>query len=340
MRKNVLIALFAIGCTCNTVMAQDLHFSQYYNAPMLLSPANTGLMPENDFRAGVNYRNQWSNIPSPFHTMAAYGDAQLFKSISANNWLGLGGALFNDRSGNGDLSLLKAQVSAAYHLQMGDYNMLSIGLGAAFVQRSVNFGKLTFDTQWDGFTFNPQNANGETNLVQKTSYADIAAGINYALFPNENVYFKLGIGLLHVNQPKESFYNMDNRLGMRPTANLDMLFRGSDALIIDVSGYCTYQKGAYETVFGAMASYNVTPRSQQSPNILLLGMYHRLNDAMIPMVGLEWKHLRATVTTDVSMSGISPANGGNGAFEFSLTYMGLYNSLSGSRRTMYNCPRF
>src|SRR5690606_34205134 len=142
------------------------------------------------------------------------------------------------------------QVSAAYHVQLDDYNMISVGLGAAFAQRSVDFAKLTFDTQWDGFTFDPRQSNGESYSFQKTSYADITAGFNYAFFPNENIYIKLGAGLLHINRPTESFYKMDNKLGMRPTGNLDMLFRMGESWIANLSAYYTQQKSASEMIFG------------------------------------------------------------------------------------------
>lgn len=339
MRKRLRYSLLMIAALATgQSYAQGLHFSQFYNAPLLLSPANTALMPDNDFRIGVNYRNQWNNIPAPFHTFSAYGDFQAFRNSNHTNWLGIGGAIFNDRAGNGDLSLLKAQISAAYHLQMGEYNMFSIGLGAAFVQRSVNFGKLTFDTQWDGFTFNPATANGEAYSFQKTSYADITAGVNYAYFPNENVYLKLGVGLLHINRPKESFYKMDNKLGMRPTGNLDMLFKVSDSWIADISAYYTYQKGATELVYGGLFTYNVSPR-EKIPNIFILGVYHRMSDAIIPVLGFEWNKIRVTASMDVPISGISPATGANGAFELSLVYQGLYGSKS-VNRSSYNCPRF
>ena len=71
-------------------IAQSIHFSQYYNAPMLLNPANTALMPENDYRLGINYRNQWASIPVPYNTFSAFADFQAFHKETSDNWLGLG----------------------------------------------------------------------------------------------------------------------------------------------------------------------------------------------------------------------------------------------------------
>ena len=59
--------------------AQDLHFSQWFNSPLSTNPANTGFIPQADYRLGANYRNQWSTIMSvPYKTMSVWGDAQLF----------------------------------------------------------------------------------------------------------------------------------------------------------------------------------------------------------------------------------------------------------------------
>lgn len=339
MKRNLSCFLLLLFCSAAyRSQAQDMHFSQYYNAPLLLSPANTALMPESDYRVGANYRNQWSSIPAPFTTISAFGDFQAFRNRNNTNWLGIGGAFFSDRAGSGDLALTKMQVSAAYHVQLGTYNMLSVGLGAAFVQRSVDFAKLTFDTQWDGFTFNPKSANGEKYAFQKTTYADISAGVNYAFFPNENLYIKVGAGLLHINQPNESFYRQNNKLGMRPTANVDVLYRLNDSWIADISGYYTQQKSASEFVFGGMFTCNVTPKEHR-PNVFILGLYYRANDAIIPVLGFEWNKIRVTASMDATTSNLSAATRGSGAFELSILYQGLYHSGS-KNRDAYNCPRF
>ena len=65
--------------------AQDLHFSQYFNAPLLINPANTGFAPDVDYRVGINYRNQWASItPNPYKTMGVWGDVQLFTNRFAD----------------------------------------------------------------------------------------------------------------------------------------------------------------------------------------------------------------------------------------------------------------
>src|SRR5437870_6342465 len=88
--------------------AQDLHFSQFFNAPLITNPANTGFIPDGDYRLGMNYRNQWSSIMTvPYKTMSAFGDVQVLKDRMDNGWVGLGGVILRDVAGSGNLTSTK-----------------------------------------------------------------------------------------------------------------------------------------------------------------------------------------------------------------------------------------
>ncbi len=64
-----------------SIQAQDLHFSQFFNSPLTTNPANTGFIPDGDYRLGINYRDQWSSIMAvPYKTMSAFGDMQIMKT--------------------------------------------------------------------------------------------------------------------------------------------------------------------------------------------------------------------------------------------------------------------
>ena len=76
--KKILLLLLMFAETIGYGYAQDLHFSQYFNSPLLVNPANTGFNPDYDFRVGGNYRNQWANVGNPYKTMSLWGDAKFF----------------------------------------------------------------------------------------------------------------------------------------------------------------------------------------------------------------------------------------------------------------------
>ena len=346
MRKNIIIKLSALLLACmstHMVVAQSMHFSQYYNSPMLQNPANTALMSDYDYRAGVNYRNQWAAIPVPYNTASAFVDVQAFRKDEGTGWLGIGGAFFNDKAGDGNLSLTRFEGFLAYHKILNDINMLSVGLSAGSVERSVNFSALTFDQQWDGFSFNGSLPNGESNYVAKTNYTTFGAGLNYAYFPSDAAYIKIGIGVANINQPKESFYNLNNTVGIRPTLNAEGIFKLNEYWTANPSLYFTTQTGATELIFGSLGKVGVGGTAKDDDRTqVIFGAYYRLNDAFIGAVGIDWSGLQVVASYDFTTSALGPYTGGYGAAEISIIYKGMYGSIATKnpgRRTT-NCPRF
>ncbi len=97
-----------------------LHFSQFFNSPLTTNPANTGFIPDADYRLGAQYRNQWSAVMTvPYKTTSIFGDAQLFRDKLETGWLGIGGVLLSDVAGSGSLRSTKVYGSIAYHQQCG-----------------------------------------------------------------------------------------------------------------------------------------------------------------------------------------------------------------------------
>jgi type IX secretion system PorP/SprF family membrane protein len=318
--------------------AQGMHFSQFYNAPLLLNPANTALMPEKDYRVGFNYRNQWATVPVPFNTISVFGDFQALRNELITNWLGYGFALWNDKAGPGGLSLSRYEGYLAYHVMMGDVSMISAGVSIAYAQRSVDFSKFTWDNQWDGFLFDRSLITGEQGYEMKTNFVDLGTGVNLAYFPNENTYLKIGCGFAHLTKPKETFYNQTNQLGIRPTINVDLLLKLSPWVILNPSVYYTNQKDASELIAGTLVQVDIsTPQSENMQ--LILGAYHRFGESIIGSAGFDVEGWRITASYDFTMSSIAPAVKSHGATEISMIYTGYYNAFSRDRRS-YNCPRF
>src|SRR5476651_2699727 len=130
LQNIVRILLLALAGT--NVHAQDLHFSQYFNTPMLVNPANTGFNPDNDYRLGGNYRNQWANVGSPYKTMSVWGDVKMFADRFENGWIGVGGSILKDEAGSGSLSSTSGFATIAYHQMLGYNSLLSGGFGVGY----------------------------------------------------------------------------------------------------------------------------------------------------------------------------------------------------------------
>src|SRR5687768_14072939 len=82
--RAALLTMLLAGY-CFSGWSQDLHFSQFFNSPLTTNPANTGFIPDADYRIGANYRNQYINVMSvPYKTISVYGDAQVFRDRIEN----------------------------------------------------------------------------------------------------------------------------------------------------------------------------------------------------------------------------------------------------------------
>ncbi|HEY0059171.1 MAG TPA: PorP/SprF family type IX secretion system membrane protein [Flavisolibacter sp.] len=326
-------------------VAQDLHFSQFMNSPLTTNPANTGFIPDGDYRLGVNYRDQWSNIMSvPYKTMSAYGDVQVMKNRSDNGWLGVGGVILKDVAGSGNLTSTKVYGSVAYHQTLGYSSLLSLGFNVGYVNKRINLSELKFPDQFDGKFFdNKLNSSAYSYLTNPSiNYLDMQVGMNYAYFPTDKVYLNAGLSAHHVNRAKESFFSndfepaIDNRIPMRMIGFLNGSFMLNDQWIINPNAYVSMQAKSAEIVAGVNAHYNI---SGDGEYILIGGVYYRYKDAAIPMVGLGYKDFTFAFTYDATMSSLKNYNGTRGAFEFSLTKQGVFDQYNGNRRQSF-CPTF
>jgi type IX secretion system PorP/SprF family membrane protein len=341
MKKVLYISGILATMATSGVTAQDLHFSQYFNAPWLMNPANTALMPDADFRLGVNYRTQWGSIPAPYRTMDAAADVTLFRNYEGTSSFGMGMAFFSDKAGDGNLGTNNIQLSAAYHLALNDYNMLSFGVSGAYVTRSIDFSKLKFASQWNETMYDITLPNGEPNQHNKTQYFDVHAGLNYAFIPSEMFYLRLGLGMRHLNAPVASFINSAAKIGVRPSFNAEAMGKLGNNWIINPSLYVTGQSGATELIAGTMLALNLTPSANNESNYQMLwGIYYRLNDAVIGALGYQGAGFKIVASYDFNASSLAAASTkGNSAFEVSLIYSGRYPKNAG-RTQYFHCPRF
>src|SRR5450631_63144 len=183
MKKFFKILAGIIGSLViqNVALAQDLHFSQFFNNPLLTNPANTGFIPDADYRLGASYRNQYSNIMAqPYKTMSIFGDAQVFRNRIETGWLGLGGVILHDVAGTGSLTSTKAYVSIAYHQELGLSSLLTAGFNVGWANKRIDQGKLTFPDQYNGTFFDASIPTSAVLATNNISYLDLQVGMNYA----------------------------------------------------------------------------------------------------------------------------------------------------------------
>lgn len=325
LTPTYIVALLLMCLSSLALSAQDLHFSQYINSPLLVNPANTGYAPDNDYRACAQYRKQWANLTSSYNTFSAWGDVQLLKNKIENGWLGLGLNMFSDEAGNGTLVSNKLYLSLAYHQLLSEYTALSFGVSGGYVQKRIDASKLTFDNQWNNKFFDVNLPIGEVFNANSVSYADFSAGINFAWFPTQKNLFNAGVSIQHLNAPNESFTTGAQNATVPLRINS---FVQADVALDELWGllgnaYYSTMAQTSEWLVGGLVKRKLDADNGKS---LLLGVYYRSMDAFIPTVGFGLQGTQIMLSYDYNNSALSKYTNSFGALELSILFNGNYTN--------------
>ena len=345
MKISLCKLLFAVFIVCNghCVNAQDIHFSQFYETPLLRNPALAGLFT-GDVRIQTVYRTQWGSVTNPYQTGSL--NAEYKRPIGkGNDFVTIGGEILYDKAGTVALSATHVMPALNYHKSLStERNMyLSVGFMGGWVQRKIDRSKITTNSQYDGTGFNPNMADGETFPKNSYSYLDASMGMSFNSQLGENTDDNIFIGLAyhHFNKAtKVSFYG---------NPNYEMLPKwvGSAGLRLNISEYSFFtvegnysKQGPYkETLAGVLFSRKLDQMDmEEAKYILHAGAFIRWGDAIIPVVKLEFKPIAVAASYDANISQLKSASTGRGGFELSLTYQKFTQNNSSAEAV--RCPRF
>jgi hypothetical protein len=104
--------------------------------------------------------------------------------------------------------------------------------------------------------------------------------------------------------------------------------------ILHISGLQMFQGGASETMIGGAYQFIADPDADK-PTSFYAGTWIRLNDAIIPYLGLEFSDFRLGMSYDYNTSSLKTASLNRGGIEISLIYI---NRPSTDKPV--NCPKF
>lgn len=320
---------------CRIALSQDIHFSQFYAAPMTINPALAGYF-SNDIRIGFNYKSQWISFTTPYETQLVSIDFKYRPNKRSSNWFGIGGTMFMDEAGTSMIRNSQASINLAYHKLLDKRKKIhvSVGMNGSFGQKSVNYNLLTFGNQWNGTEFYPFIPSGENNSVNSFSFFDVATGliVSAKLKHISNLY--AGFSLFHLARPNDSFYTGSNRKAIKSTIHAGANIKVGNDVFLEPATYLTKQKNAHEIVIGTNLLFYAKNTA------FLIGGWFRSTGDFIPVVGFDFFNLRVITGYDVNFSKLYPATKGKGGLEISLVYQTF--SLRFSKRSKkiraINCP--
>ena len=301
--------------------AQDIHFSQFNFSPLNQNPANTNLF-DGDYRFVGNYKNQWPTVPVKYNTISLSAEMN-FITLKNNDRIGGGFLFYYDVEGDSRFSTLDADLSFSYIKAIGKnaHHFVSLGLQAGLVNRSFDYSQLNFDNQWNGDVFNPTMPINENFAQTHVTVFDFGTGIAYRYVKDDRTNFTIGFGAMHLNSPKESFYN-DNNSILTPRFTVHTRAQIKVSKKIDIVPEVMYQRQQTKQEFdlGGHIKYHLDVKTAHTV-ALNLGAYGRIVNAGWLMAGVDYDNWQVNVSYDVDFSNLNPASRYNGGIELSVIYI-------------------
>ena len=304
--------------------AQDIHFSQFYNAPLVINPAQTGIF-RGDQRFSANFRNQWQAANAPFTTFLGAYDQKLRTKRMDQHFFSAGAHLFYDESGDADLSTFNVSLGGSFTKVLDGINFVSIGAQVGVGARSFDEGFST-DRQYIDGRFEESASTGENFDNSSVAYPDFAVGLNWhGQQPDKRTNFDVGVALYHFHTPGTAFA-MEDEVAELPM-RLSVLFHPSVQLTDRLDGIVQFmtqvQGTSVETVGGLAARVHLsTARGKELA--LQAGGAMRLNaisDAFVPSVQVFYQNWRVGLSYDLNISDFNEATNSRGGLELSAQHL-------------------
>lgn len=322
-------------------MGQDIHFSQFFETPLLRNPALAGIF-NGDLRFQAVYRNQWNSVTVPYQTGSLNGEFKLPVG-NKDDFLTIGGQVLYDKAGTIALTATHILPVLNFHKSLSsERNMyLSAGFSGGVVQRKLDRSRITTNSQFNGSDFDPTLSNGETFPNDNYLYFDGSAGLSFNMQIGENVddNIFLGVAYHHFNKSaKVSFYTRAD-IALLPKT----VFSAGVKTNVNDDAYLTFQgdysqQGPSSELVGGML-YSLKLDDPTDPHYIFSGGgFLRWKDAFIPVIKLEIMPLAFALSYDINVSSLKAASQSRGGFELSLSYQKYfhYNSSIDAVR----CPKF
>jgi len=321
IRLIILLLGLIIIPSLQYIFAQDIHLSQFYTSPLNLNPASTGFY-SGTHRFGINCKNQWNSITTPYQTMAVSAELHILKRKFHRDIFGGGIQINHDKAGDSEYGTFQSLFSFSYIKSLNKKNnhFISIGIQTGASQRKINYNALKFDNQFDGDAYNPALSHGEDFKKDNLWYFDFSSGLHWHLQLNNEQSYEAGASLFHINSPNQSFLGYDNILLDKKLilyGNAYLQFWDKTDLY---PAFLYMNQGKYrEFVFGSRVAF-IKDRHPINYTATDFGLFIRHKDAVIVVLGIDYKSYTLGLSYDINISKLKTASNSRGGFEISVTY--------------------
>ncbi len=334
---------FILSLSLLTATGQDIHFSQFFEAPLLRNPSLAGIYT-GDYRIQGVYRDQWNSITNAYRTGSLNAEYKMPVGVG-NDFITTGIQAVFDKAGTVGLTTTHILPALNYHKSLSnDKTMyLSLGFMGGLIRKSIDITKITTDNQYNGGAFDPTLPTGENFLSPNYSTWDASVGMSFntTFGTDQRNSMFIGGAFHHLNRPKNSFYrNRSIELSPKYVGSIGVKWSLDEESAITLQADHSVQGSYNETIGGVLYSHKLGYDIDNNPTYTLSGgLFLRWKDALVPVVKIEWGHLSTALSYDVNVSPLKTASMGRGGFELSLCYIGFLQRDNSSEYKML-CPKF
>lgn len=336
MRKVLFITIGMLAAAA--VHAQDINFSQFYELPLLRNPALAG-----DFRGDIRvtsaFRNQWSSVTVPYQTQALGVELKL-GGRNSDTYGSLGMQITNDVAGDSKLGKTQLFPMVAIHIPVSANrnNYFTAGFLGGAVQQRFDPSKLTFDDQFVNGAYSATNPTRQVFNNTNVLYWDLAMGVKLSGEMGVDTRYFIGGGWFHLFKPKVAFEpSSDVRLNHKYVVNAGLSLPTSDFDRVILYFDYFMQGGYNQGQGGFLYKHDFLQEDQDYTFSMAGGLFYRLNDAVVPVIKIDYYNWSAGFTYDVNVSKLVKASQSRGGFELTLSYSNFLNILNSSLNKT-KCP--
>ncbi len=322
LQKNIVFCFFIV--LSSSLLGQDLHYSQFYNSPLNISPSLTGVF-NGDQRVSASIRDQWRNVPVPWFTISLGYDQKIYLKNSKDLFFSAGAFINYDRQGDSNLNLTNINLSGSATYILTKNHLLTLGLTAGYATRGFDDSNLTWDNQWNGFEFDPSLTTGEESIdYQRYGFLENALGFNYRFQKSSRTKIDLGVGAWHLLQPDSEFNSL-----VRSNIKLPRRFsfygigtiKLADKIDLQLDGLYQLQDEYRELIFGGYFNLYLNQNRGKETN-LHIGAGYRTSGSLFPKVALEYKkRYFIAASWDIDLSDFNTHTNFNGGPEVHFNYL-------------------
>ncbi len=320
----------------NIIFGQDIHFSQNPRANFQINPGLTGAFL-GDFKAEINWKDQWRSINNTFRTYASSAEYSFGKTgfTKKTVFYAVGLHFFKDVSGDVDLGTTQAGLDFSTLIKVTRDSRLSLGVQTNFSRYGIDASQMKWASQYNGLTYDPAIFNNEGYNFTPITFTDIGAGINWwyhaknqkstELNPSN---FRVGAAVFHINRPLFSFKSGDFKLPMKFVIHSDLVLPIHETLALYPTLLYQYQNKQSELVIGTQIKYTIKSASKLTSYSnewsISGGAGFRVTnvlDAIIPQFYFNAQDFSIGLSYDVNVSKLNNYSNYRGGFEISLRYI-------------------